>query len=54
MDRRVLQDASWLRVDELWEGLCLMARLVGNVAGCGNTVDKYRSVVNLVNPARAV
>ena len=37
-----LQDASWHRVDELWEGLSLMARLVGNVAGCGNTVDKYR------------
>lgn len=38
------QDASWHRVDALWEGVALMSRLVGNVAGCSNSVEKYRCV----------
>ncbi|KAG1669399.1 hypothetical protein FOA52_004050 [Chlamydomonas sp. UWO 241] len=46
---RTVLDASWHRAGALWAGVALLHKLVGNVAGCGNTVAKYR-MVKLDNP----
>ena len=35
-------DANWHRPDALWEAVGTLAKIIGNVAGCGNSVEKYR------------
>mmetsp|Transcript_19998 Transcript_19998/g.50749 ORF Transcript_19998/g.50749 Transcript_19998/m.50749 type:complete len:362 (-) Transcript_19998:94-1179(-) len=37
-------DTHWAVPDALWECLGLLSKLIGNVTGCNNTVDKYRTV----------
>lgn len=37
-------DTHWAAPGPLWECLSLLARLVGNVAGCGNSIEKYRTI----------
>ncbi|GAX78102.1 hypothetical protein CEUSTIGMA_g5544.t1 [Chlamydomonas eustigma] len=45
---KAMMDANWHRVDALWEAVTVLSKLVGNVARCGNSVVKFRSI-NLEN-----
>jgi hypothetical protein len=50
MSRRLLHGLvtlHWHAPGPLWEAVRLMARLVGNVADCGNSVEKYRCVLGV-------
>ncbi|KAL6758647.1 hypothetical protein V8C86DRAFT_2592931 [Haematococcus lacustris] len=40
----LLLEGHWHNPDKLWQCMALLARLVGNVAGCQNSQEKFRQV----------